>query len=284
MHYRITHITTFEYSATIRESVMEVRMQPRSDCGQRCLEFDLRLEPEVRPHVYKDFLGNRVHHFDIPSKHDRLELSVHALVDVSPNVSPGANDARRITWDHMDQQRKDGSNWDWLHPSHFAEPTNRLRSLMEEIGATRRDDPLTVLRELNESLSRTIRYERGSTRVDSPIDVCLEQKKGVCQDLTHVFITMARQLGIPARYVSGYLFHRIDGPPSPGEDASHSWAEVLMPDTGWMGFDPSNRMIVGVEHIRVAVGRDYADVPPTRGVYRGLAQSKLSVHVEVERR
>ena len=119
------------------------------------------------------------------------------------------------------------------------------------------------------------------TRVDSPIDVALENRQGVCQDYTHIMIAMVRALGIPCRYVSGYLFHRAQSLDRSAADASHAWPEAYLPELGWVGFDPTNDVLVGGRHIRVAVGRDYADVPPTRGVFRGDAETDLSVAVQV---
>lgn len=279
MRYRIRHTTRFDYDQPVRESVMEVRMQPRTDSVQRCLEFDLAVKPEVRSHRYIDFLGNAVHHFDIPGVHDHLEVTATTLVDTTP-LPPPPRALSSDAWAALDDLRERGEHWDWLHPSHFARPSDRLGCFMEELGIRRRDDPLSVARELDEALGRSISYARGSTSVDSPIEECLESRKGVCQDFAHVFIAIARCLGIPARYVSGYLHHRLESGAA-AEDASHAWVELFIPGAGWIGFDPSNRGIVSDRHVRVAVGRDYQDVPPTRGVFRGVAQTRLSVDVDV---
>jgi transglutaminase-like putative cysteine protease len=132
-------------------------------------------------------------------------------------------------------------------------------------------------------LFERLTYSPQSTRVDSPIDEALESRKGVCQDFTHIMIALVRQLGIPCRYVSGYLHHQADGVVRSADGATHAWAEAWLPDTGWIGFDPTNNLLADHRHIRVAVGRDYADVPPTKGVFKGLsaARSELSVSVRV---
>ncbi len=126
-------------------------------------------------------------------------------------------------------------------------------------------------------------YSPKSTRVDSPIDDALESRKGVCQDFTHIMIALVRQLGIPCRYVSGYLFHQPDGDVRSPDGSTHAWGEAWLPELGWVGFDPTNNLVADHRHIRVAVGRDYADVPPTRGVFKGAsaARSELSVAVRV---
>jgi transglutaminase-like putative cysteine protease len=126
-------------------------------------------------------------------------------------------------------------------------------------------------------------YVPNSTKVDSPIEDALRSRQGVCQDFAHIMIALVRKLRIPCRYVSGYLFHLEENGRKDRslEGASHAWVEALVPRLGWTAFDPTNNLIGGDRHIRVAIGRDYADVPPTRGVYKGEAQSELSVAVTV---
>ncbi len=125
-------------------------------------------------------------------------------------------------------------------------------------------------------------YDTKSTRVDSPIDDALASRSGVCQDFTHIMLALMRHvLKMPCRYVSGYLFTREDD--RSDDDATHAWVEALLPDLGWVGFDPTNNLIAGERHIRVALGRDYDDVPPTLGIFRGASESELSVSVKVKK-
>ena len=257
-------------------------MQPRTDGTQRCLEFDLALSPEARWQKYCDFLGNLVHHFDIPSVHEGLTVTVDAMVDVQADKDLPAS-VPESAWQALDSLRDEPEYWDWLHPSHFAHPSERLGAFAAELNIRREADPLTIAHRLCSGITASLEYQPGATQVDSPIDHCLEARKGVCQDFAHVFIAMARDVGIPARYVSGYLFHRTRAAAGLGEDASHAWAEAYIPEVGWLGFDPSNKMTAGATHVRVAVGRDYQDVPPTRGVFRGAAETKLNVHVDVKK-
>ena len=135
---------------------------------------------------------------------------------------------------------------------------------------------------MNEAIYRLFAYVPNSTKVDSPIDEALRTRQGVCQDFAHIMIALVRPLKIPCRYVSGYMFHRDEEEKDRSlEGASHAWVEALVPGLGWVAFDPTNNLVGGDRHIRVAIGRDYADVPPTRGVYKGEAQSELSVAVTV---
>jgi transglutaminase-like putative cysteine protease len=139
-----------------------------------------------------------------------------------------------------------------------------------------------MLTELNEAIYKLFAYVPNSTKVDSPIQEALETRQGVCQDFAHIMIALVRRVKIPCRYVSGYMFHRDEDEHDRSlEGASHAWIEALVPRLGWVAFDPTNNLVGGDRHIRVAIGRDYADVPPTRGVYKGEAQSELSVAVTV---
>jgi transglutaminase-like putative cysteine protease len=277
MYYTIRHTTRFRYSAPINESIMEVRIQPRSEDNQYCLDFQLHTSPRAHIMNYRGEFGNRVHHFDIPNSHNQLTITAHALVDVTP-PSPLPEALTAQAWDELDTLTKSDDFWDTLMPSHFANPTELLYSLAREMDVRRRDDPLTVLRNLNSAIYQTFEYSPKTTRVDSPIDEALSLRKGVCQDFAHIMITLARHLQIPCRYVSGYLYRGEDR--SAGE-ATHAWVETYLPDLGWIGFDPTNNTVTDDRHVRIALGRDYADVPPTRGVFRGKAESELTVTVRI---
>jgi transglutaminase-like putative cysteine protease len=143
-----------------------------------------------------------------------------------------------------------------------------------------------MLHEISRNVFNNFEYLPRSTKVDSPIDVALSSRRGVCQDFAHIMIALARIVGIPCRYVSGYLCHGDE--PEIGSDernapsATHAWVEAFLPRLGWVGFDPTNDLVANDRHIRTALGRDYADVPPTHGVYRGKTESELSVAVHVE--
>lgn len=279
MHYSIRHLTRFRYDASISESVMELRMQPRSEGAQRCVRFDLSIKPRTSITTYQDHLGNLVHHFDIPSHHTNLTIKAEARVEVTPQTLPTALTA--AAWNELDELLAEGDYWEMLMPSRFAAPTDLLRELAREVNFQRRDDPFSLLRELTTALHDTFEYAPQSTEVDSPIDEALLNRRGVCQDLAHIMITLVRGVNIPCRYVSGYLFHRAEDQDRSAEDATHAWVEARLPGLGWVGFDPTNNLIAGERHIRVAIGRDYSDVPPTRGVFKGEANSELSVAVQV---
>ena len=284
VQYRVRHLTKFVYSAPVAESVMELRMQPLTGPRQRCLTFDVTTTPRARIFAYRDPLGSVVHYFDIPGQHARLEISTDAVVEMSsPATLPDALPVD--AWDAMDEAVASHEHWDWIQPSGFTACTPALDAFIASLGFGRDLDPLTFLRRLTTVMFEAFAYEPKSTRVDSPIDEALATRAGVCQDFAHIMIAIARHQGIPSRYVSGYVAPR---PTAASHDrsvpsATHAWIEAWLPGLGWIGFDPTNDTLARSRHIGVAIGRDYTDVPPTRGVFKGEAGSELGVAVAVTR-
>src|SRR5579863_4807480 len=280
MIYSVRHTTTFRYEPAVRESVMEVRLQPRSDGEQRCLNFALDVDPAANVMQYRDFTGNTVHHFDIAGRHTQVKVTAQSAVEVHSVPAPRPADSG--DWSDLDALVAANDHWEMLLPSRFAHSSEPLSQLAKELRCERRGNPLTLLTEINESIYTLFAYVKNSTKVDSPIEEALQTRQGVCQDFAHIMIALVRPLLIPCRYVSGYMFHRDEDEGDRSlEGASHAWVEALVPGWGWVAFDPTNNLVGGDRHIRVAIGRDYADVPPTRGVYKGEAQSELSVAVTV---
>ncbi len=280
-YFTIHHHTRYRYESAVSESTMEVRMQPRTDRQQRCLNFQLEISPHAQILTTGDCVQNMIHYFDIPRNHAELVLRAHSLVMVQEGpVLPDALD--ETEWDALLETAAAGRMWDWLAPSHYARPTSLLAEFSEEVGFSREQDPLTAILQLNESIHNAFEYTPLSTAVDSPIDIALENRRGVCQDYTHVMIALLRQRGIPARYISGYVFQEPEKKQQQDlSSASHAWVEAYLPAVGWIGLDPTNSLRVEDKHVRVAIGRDYEDVPPTRGIYKGEAKSELTVGVHI---
>jgi transglutaminase-like putative cysteine protease len=284
MLLEIKHITEYHYAEPVRESVMEVWMQPRKGGGQRLISFQLDTDPAARLFSYADPFGNAVYHFDVPQPHERLRIEAASAVETAPPPTiPETLD--RGEWDRLRSDFVRGECFDFLRPHGFAEETELLRKFVADRGLDhlRTKDPLSSLRALNEEIYTAFDYEPGVTEADSPIDIALSEGRGVCQDFTHVMLAICRAWGVPARYVSGYLFtDRSEGDRS-DPDATHAWVEVFLPSLRWVGFDPTNNVLAGERHVPVAIGRDYGDVPPSRGVYKGEADSQLVVGVSIRR-
>jgi transglutaminase-like putative cysteine protease len=186
-------------------------------------------------------------------------------------------------WQELDRLVHEGDYWEMLLPSTFSESTPMLETLANQFDLRRKDDPLSVLHRLNKQLYEHFDYKPRSTKADSPIDLALKNCAGVCQDFAHIMLGLLRtRLQIPARYVSGYLYHGEGAHDRSESSATHAWIEAFLPELGWVGFDPTNDLVAAERHIRTAIGRDYADVPPTHGLFRGRTKSELTVAVRVE--
>jgi transglutaminase-like putative cysteine protease len=281
MQYRVRHTTRQYYDRPVRENVVEVRLRPRSDDGQQCRAFALATMPHAKPAEFTDYLGNHVHTFNVPMRHQELVFVAESVVDILPTVTQAHTPASR-SWAAIDTLTAAPHYWEMASPTARTADTPLLGQLAAELGVGRSDDPLADVKTLNRRLHDALAYQSGVTEVDSPIDEALHVRGGVCQDFSHIMLALLRNyLRMPCRYVSGYLFHRDDD--KSAEDGSHAWVEAYLPGTGWVGFDPTNNVQTGERHIRVAYGRDYDDVAPARGIFQGQADSQLTVAVSVQK-
>ena len=284
-YYSIRHVTRYRYSSPIRESVMQLYMQPRSESGQWLRSFQIITQPRAQLFAYTDHLGNAVYHFNIPQEHAML------IIDMTATVEMGARPEAPICvpageWDILKTGQVGGQNFDMLTRTGMTATSPGLEAFIAEHDLTfasirGRFDPMAALRHLNGVLFKALDYDRDVTDVDSPIDEALEKRKGVCQDFTHIMLSIARSWGIPCRYVSGYVYSDRTSRDHSVPDSSHAWIEAYIPSVGWVGFDPTNNHITSDRHIAVAIGRDYTDVPPSKGVYNGTARGELAVAVKV---
>ena len=283
MFYSILHHTRLEYSAPVSENLVECRMMPRSEGAQRCLAFELQTDPRSNVLHYPDHQGNTVHHFDIPRRHEHLLVTARAIVEVVdefPTITtPGSE-----LWDEIGHLTSQGGDyWEDLMPSKFVQTTPALLALAKELNVVRRADPYTVLGEINAALRKKLTHVETPAVPGTPsLDEALAAKKATSQDFSHLLIGLARHLGIPARYVSGYYFWSAEGHKLADRAATHAWVEACLPGWGWIGFDPTHGTLPTTRHIRVATGRDSADVPSTRGVFQGQAERKIETKVTVK--
>jgi transglutaminase-like putative cysteine protease len=271
MILEIQHETRLTYPEPVAEAVTEVRMEPVSDADQSCRSFHLAVTPPVEICRFQDGFGNRVHHFNVLSKHEQVRILAAGIVETHPRPHDPASCRATYPLD------LDGLGLEVLDFVQFRGPVRPSPRLVPILDALR-PHAGTRLSDLVFRVSRHIHdrfeYARDVTLASSPVDDVLEQGKGVCQDFTHLMIAVMRSFGVPARYVSGYI-HRPNR-----ESQSHAWCEVWLPELGWVGIDPTNDCPVTEDFIKVAVGRDFTDVPPNKGVYRGRAQEVIHVRVE----
>lgn len=284
MLLEIRHVTEYLYDEPVRESVMELWMQPQKGARQRLITFELEVDPSAQLFSYADAFSNAVYHFDVPQPHQKLRIVAHSAVETqAPPLLPASLDPGE--WDRLRSDFVRGEQFDFLRHHGFAVETPALHAFMVEHGLATPParDPLSAVRDLASIIYEAFDYAPAATDVESAIDKALSARKGVCQDFAHIMIAICRSWGIPARYVSGYLFTDRQAGDRSDPDATHAWVEVFLPTLRWVGFDPTNNVEAGERHIAAAVGRDYTDVPPSRGVYKGEAVSQLAVGVSVRR-
>lgn len=283
--YKLAHVTVFSYDGMVSESYNELRLRPRHDESQSCLSFRITTYPPSKPVAYLDYFNNWVHHFHILPEHKELRVEAEATVLVHPqqwSASP-------LPLAEFDRNREalGDEYFDWLAPSQYCPVVPAIGDLAKEAEA-RCDGTVRGFAEAaGEWIHEQFTYKPGATHVHSSVQDSLTTRAGVCQDFSHLLIAVLRQRGIPARYVSGYLVPRQSGGTRAvmenviGGQASHAWVQAYIPDSGWIGIDPTAGEFVEERHIVVARGRDYGDVPPVRGVYKGHAGQSLSVDVLV---
>jgi transglutaminase-like putative cysteine protease len=262
--FEIEHTTRFAYTGPITETMMELRLMPLDGRGQRLLEFALVVSPRVKLTTYRDGYGNLVHYFNLLRAHRKLRITSRSLVEMDGDAGPA----------------EDALVWDFLR---FRAPVTDEVGVNALAARHRPSDPTSAtavdraLENLTIAISRDFTYDPAVTNVYTEVAEVLELRAGVCQDFAHLFIAAARAMGVPARYVSGYIHLPGDGGVTEG--ASHAWAEAWVPGAGWVGFDATHPVRAGENHVRVAVGRDYRDAAPTRGVYVGQATGTMLVNV-----
>ena len=278
MHrYRLMHITEFSYDAPVFESFNEVRLRPMQDDRQSCLSFRLVTDPVSNPAGHFDHFGNFVHRFNIPQRHRALSITADSMVLVEAPPPLPSNTAALAALERLQNELDEHA--DFLEPTGYTPYTGAVRDLARRAERSSDESVGGFATAAMKMVHGAFRYEQGATHVQSSIHDTLATGAGVCQDFAHILLAMLRIRGVPARYVSGYLVPGRGNDPGAameqviGGQASHAWAEAFIPGAGWVGLDPTAGSPTGVQHVRVAYGRDYGDVAPVRGVYKGEQDS-----------
>lgn len=283
MRFDISYVTTFRYDEAVVESQNELRAAPATDERQQVVHYDVRTIPSARIFSYHDYWGTRVDTFGIRLPHDRLTIIAEATVETArPSVlaaSPRLSEAVDGWRDRHIEYLERTAHTDW---------GTGLASAVADRRADADDDLVGFVLALHRMIGTTCEYDTNATFVGVDVNDVWDQRRGVCQDFAHLLVACCRAGGVPARYVSGYLFTSDD---STGQDVAgdivrvetHAWAEVAVPGFGWWGLDPTNRQEVGERHVKIGHGRDYDDVAPFRGIYGGSADHVLEVTVDMRR-
>jgi transglutaminase-like putative cysteine protease len=275
----VRHRTLFKYGRPVRNSVNTVRLEPRYCPSQNNLGSFVKVLPATRLRRFEDFYGNITHHFEIPAPHDRLEIESTIKVITRPLILSELAIQGEV--ELLKETDLYESTWQFLQESHRVTSCPQIwkQALNLTIG---KKAVYSQAYSIMEWIHEKFIYAAGSTNVDTHINVVFETRQGVCQDFSHIMLGLCRSVGLPARYVSGYIYN---GPKDVliGSQASHAWCEVFLPGDGWVGFDPTNNTLADARYVKIAVGRDYDDVAPIRGTYMGGGESSMDVFVIVER-
>ena len=291
MLYRICHITEYLYNAPVSHCYNLAHIIPRTSHRQKCISTDISINPTAAfKSIRDDYFGNRAYHFEIQRSHKKLVLTATSKVETREQFYDAKLDAGTTCADAW-QLLNYAKEAEFLFAREFLleSPMIKLQSALREYAEplfTPEKPLLQAVMELTQLIFREFKYSPEATTIATPLEEVLEKKQGVCQDFAHLQIGCLRAMGIPAKYVSGY----IETLPAPGEvklvgsDATHAWVSAFCPGQGWVEFDPTNNCIAAEQHVLTAWGRDYYDVTPLKGVIFGGGESPiLNVSVDVAR-
>jgi transglutaminase-like putative cysteine protease len=273
MRWAIVHRTEYRYATPAKDSFNQVRLQPMNTAEQTVERFQLNVSPAAKLHHYRDFYANVVHHFEIPEPHANLtiESAVQARTRAPQALEAGAT---VFPLERIGEAARSLRCHDFVNPSTYVdvEPVTWRLALDAINGAT---DTWQAAQAITRFVHGHLKYVSSSTSVHTHMQEVLAQRQGVCQDFAHVTLGLCRAVKIPALYVSGYLA-------TEAASATHAWIEAFLPEIGWRGLDPTHNRQVDQTYLKIAVGRDYADVAPVSGHYKGTQDRKMDVSVQIE--
>lgn len=284
MRFDISYRATFRYPDMVRESQNELRARPVTDSLQQLIAYRVHTEPRARVIGFSDYWGTHIDAFGVSGAHRHLEVVAEASVETSPRplvtISPALDALRSPVFleEHVE----------YLERSPHCDWGDGVSAAGARVGALAGSDVVSHVLVIHRSVGAALRYTPGVTAVGQDIEEVLAGGHGVCQDYAHLAVAMCRAVGVPARYVSGYLFTIDDSSGAEGSEdvvhvQTHAWFEAAIPGFGWLALDPTNQQAVGVRHVKIGHGRDYDDVPPLRGVYNGTGKPELGVSVAIRR-
>ncbi|MFF2480679.1 transglutaminase N-terminal domain-containing protein [Paenibacillus sp. NPDC058071] len=292
MRLNISHVTQYDYEGPVTDSVNEIRLTPSTNDRQSCYQQAIWIEPNASLFSYEDYFGNRVHSFSVNSPHRRLTIRTQMTVVTKNALSPEKQAAllngkpAREAWSWLETEEAANRFAEFLLPTGYADITDGVQSFADSICDKEGLDMSVLgwLTQLSSSIRQQFTYDPEATTVKTKASDMIDAKRGVCQDFAHLMIACCRAHQIPARYVSGYHFvGDLQGGTADFEQASHAWVEAYVPTLGWCSFDPTNEAPVGERYVKLGHGRDYKDIVPVKGVYRGNGGQTLQVTVDVRK-
>jgi len=274
--FKIHHITKYEYDRPVRESVNEIKIYPYAGAGHETLSHELSITGQPGILNFFDYWGNKTGVFNLLPLHkeliieSKLILRTTAPDEVQINYSAG--------FDDLNNEMADNLTLIELAEASVIKNQNVINNIIEKITGDTASIGVIVAN-CSAYIYKEFKYIKGITNIETTVDEILEKRAGVCQEFAHLMLRILRALKIPSRYVSGYICPNKKG--VRGEGATHAWVEVYIPGSGWMGIDPTNNLWISNNHVKLAIGRDFADCSPVKGTFKGPAHQKLSVFVSI---
>lgn len=287
MRYFVEHQTEYQYDSQVIQSQQLLHLVPRETPYQQCVSHVLQCEPHPSEQSHRtDFFGNHLDYFTILTPHPKLTVTSNFEVELQarPTMSAFTQSPawEEVAWAMQHQATQHTEATRFLYASAKVKPSEALAQFARAQIAPQQPC-LQAAMTLTQHIFKSFKFDAQATDVSTPLEEVLRNKRGVCQDFAHLMIGALRAIGLPCRYVSGYILTHppVGKPRMVGADASHAWVSVYCPVYGWVDFDPTNNCLVQQEHITVAWGRDFSDVSPMRGIVLGGGQQQLKVSVTV---
>lgn len=275
--FTVHHITNYSYESWVYDSANQIMLFPIKDMQQDVVEQQLKITGNPVVDIYTDYYGNEVGTFTCPGAHKELRIESIIEVYVKKRILPDPSIFHHNQWESLKRSSQVLPYINFLKQERFNAQEEILEAINPQIKEGK--SPFDVAKYLCSYIFDNFAYIQGITTVETTVDEIWELKSGVCQDFAHMLLVMLRYMGIPARYVSGYICPNKNG--MRGEGATHAWVEAYLPDYGWVGLDPTNNCLVEDTHVRLAVGRNFVDCSPVKGTYKGTSKHKLEVKVVV---
>ncbi len=275
--YRIKHITRYTYPSPVIDSANQVMLFPINDEQQEVKKHELIVTHHPAVEIFTDYFGNKIGIFSVIKPHTELTIQSNIEVITKEVQLPADDTASETQWDNLVVIREQFPYMDFMLQESFDahdEVAVLVKAMMSETVT-----PFAAAKQMSAFVYNNFEYKQGITSVETKVDEIWQLKAGVCQDFAHILLVMLRLVGIPARYVSGYICpknHELRG-----EGATHAWVEAYIPFYGWLGLDPTNNCIVSDRHVRLAIGRSFTDCTPVKGTYKGSSEHKLEVSVVI---
>lgn len=275
--FTVHHITIYSYQSAVYDSANQIMLFPIKDAQQEVIEHQLKITGDPSVDIFTDYYGNEVATFTNPSSHNKLKIESIIEVNVKKKALPEPNIFHQNQWESLQRSSFQLPYINFLKQENF----NAQVEILEAINPQQKESksPFEVAKYLCSYVFKNFKYIKGITTVETTVDEIWKLKSGVCQDFAHILLVMLRYMGIPARYVSGYICANKNG--MRGEGATHAWVEAYLPEYGWLGLDPTNNCVVEDMHVRLAVGRNFIDCSPVKGTYKGTSKHTLEVKVSV---